>query len=270
MLSWTRTLNMDDGHSLLARVEPGMPVAEWSAACYRDLAHLSIARRRELVRIVRDALLDIDGEGIVRESLFLRFYRNAPASAQVDLLDLAWALSHPLPLLVAERLLVPARRTSRPVVAMALVENLVRGELSTGSVESVRKTRTVALGALERVGAIHPRGAGNNRALWAARAEPHPLAFGWTMHLAARSGTGRLTVQQAVGEGVLSTLTGSSVAYGERALAWCLAHGIATRSGDELRFDDARGAPPPASARMAGIRDAGWLLESGRARSLVT
>ncbi|MBA2321864.1 MAG: hypothetical protein H0V89_12010, partial [Deltaproteobacteria bacterium] len=185
MLSWTRTLNMDDAHSLLARVEPGMPIATWATACHKELTHLSMARRRELVRILRDDLLGVDPQGRVIESLFLRFYRHAPASAQLDLLDLAWALSHPLPLLVAGQVLAPARASGRLELSLDTLDDLVRRALTTRSEESVRKTRTVVLGALERIGAIRARGTGRNRSLWAASADPHPLAFGWMLHRSA-------------------------------------------------------------------------------------
>jgi hypothetical protein len=229
LLSWTRTLNIDDAHSLLARVEPGVPASVWAAACHRELPHLSVARRRELVRIVRDELLAIDDQGRLAESNFLRFYRNAPASAQVDLLDLAWALSHPLPLLVADRLLAPARAGSGPQeIPIGAVEDVVRGALSTASVASVHKTRTVVVGALERVGALRTRGTGRNRTLWASNGQPHPLAFGWAAHVGVDDGSGATTVG--------ARLTGCTPEHAASCLAWCLDRGVLVRRGAELAF----------------------------------
>jgi hypothetical protein len=252
VLSWTRTLNMDDAHSLLARVEPGMALSAWASLCHRDLAHLSIARRRELIRILRDDLLGVDGQGRILEGLFLRFYRNAPASAQVDLLDHAWALSHPLPLVVADRLLAPAREGGSPI-ALDDVDRLVRGELATDRDESARKTRSVVLGALERVGAIEARGTGRNRALATARGTPHPLAFGWMLYRTARERAGTLSFEQAIGDSLAPRLTGCTREHGTAAVAWCVARGVLDRRGDELVFDEAHIAARARSQPVAPV-----------------
>ncbi len=228
---------MDDAHSLLARVEPGMAFASWATVCHGDLRHLSLARRREIVRLLRDHVLGLDPQRRVVENLFLRFYRNAAASAQVDLLDLAWALSHPLPLLVADRILAPARASGELDIPLASVEDLVRSSLATDKAESIRKTRTVVLGALERVGAIRSRGTGKNRSIRASRGEPHPLAFGWLLYRSGRNGPHELSLDRGVTESMGTRLTGCTAEHASAAIAWCLDRGVVGRAGDMLVCD---------------------------------
>ena len=88
MKSWTRTLNLDDAHTLLAVAEPGTRVDDWSDICHGLLPELSVARRRELIRILRDGFLDIGTDGRIVSGLFLEQYRDAPAVAQIDLVQI--------------------------------------------------------------------------------------------------------------------------------------------------------------------------------------
>ena len=85
MKSWTRTLNLDDAHTLLALAVPGTDQATWTKACHDALPDLSMARRRELVRLLREGFLLWRDDGSIDRGLFLRIYNDAPASGQIDL-----------------------------------------------------------------------------------------------------------------------------------------------------------------------------------------
>ena len=162
MKSWTRTLNLDDAHSLLALAEVGMAAAAWTTACHAALPELSLGRRRELIRILRDNFLDWQ-DGKLTAGLFLTLYQRAPAPAQMQVLELHWALTHPLTLIATETLIGPAIDHNEPNVPLSDVEALVSAHIETSSVESLRKTRTVLLGALEGVGTLVAKGTGANR-----------------------------------------------------------------------------------------------------------
>jgi hypothetical protein len=140
--SWTRTLNLDDAHSLLALVEPGMTVQRWATACHAALPHLSAARRRELIRLLRDGFLDLDGgddgEATIANGRFLAAYMAAPAIGQLHLVDVQWAMSHPLTLIAVEALVTPALASGDLDIPLQAVEDLVRRHLETESAESLR------------------------------------------------------------------------------------------------------------------------------------
>ncbi|MBK9367056.1 MAG: hypothetical protein IPN01_12170 [Deltaproteobacteria bacterium] len=78
--SWTRTLNEDDALALLSLAQPGHLLAAWIGASHAQLPQGSFPRRREIVRIVCDELLDHDGEHI-RDSSFLRLFHGAAPSS---------------------------------------------------------------------------------------------------------------------------------------------------------------------------------------------
>ncbi len=171
MRSWTRTLNLDDAHTLLALAVPGRAIEDWTTACHANLPRLSVARRRELIRMVRDAFLSWE-DGRVEPGLFLTHYTGAPASAQVELVAVQWALTHPLPLLAVERLVHPALESDAPEIALEAFTTLVARTLTTASDASLAKSRTVLLGALEGVGALTTSGTGRHRRLFARRGRP--------------------------------------------------------------------------------------------------
>ena len=184
MRSWTRTLNLDDAHTLLALAVPGRGVEDWTTACHASLPRLSAARRRELIRMVRDAYLSWE-DGRVEPGMFLTHYTRAPASAQVELVSVQWALTHPLPLLAVERLVEPALQAASPEIPLDAFTRLVGDALQTGSETSLSKSRTVLLGALEGVGALGTSGTGRHRRLFAQRGRPLPET---RTYLVARGG----------------------------------------------------------------------------------
>jgi len=232
--SWTRTLNLDDAHTLLALAVPGTPLAEWTAACHDALPDLSAARRRELVRILRDSFLEHNGE-VLGTGLFMQFYANAPAVAQIDLVKLQWALTHDLSLLAAERLVAPALSSGHLEIPLARVETFVAEHLDTRSQESLRKTRTVLLGALDGIGVLHTRGTGQHRSLSASRATPHPLAFAYLVarDLKAR-GDHAMMAAEVAQSSLPVRLTQCEPQHARDSLKWCLDHGLLGWRGDEI------------------------------------
>lgn len=235
MKSWTRTLNLDDAHTLLALAEPRMKVDAWADLCYGQLPSLSMARRRELVRILRDGYLDLTPDACIANGLFLRVYAKAPAMGQIDLVQVQWALSHPLSRIAVTDLVRPALDRNHLDIPLDDVETLVGAHLNTDSGESRRKTRTVLLGALEGIGVLVTRGTGQHRALRASAAQPHPIAFGYLMlrDLVDRKATS-MTVDEAIRTGLAPTFTLCGEAWAERCLQWNVDHGWLSREGDEV------------------------------------
>lgn len=236
MKSWTRTLNLDDAHTLLALAVPGTDQTSWTRACHDALPDLSMARRRELVRLLREGFLLWKDDGSIDRGLFLRVYADAPASGQIDLVGVQWALSHPLSLVAIESLVVPALDRGEHDIPLADVETLVKAHLDTSSSESLRKTRTVLLGALEGIGTLVTRGTGQHRSLAASRGEPHPVAFGYlVLRDLHERGVGGMMLAEATDGSLGARLTQCGEAHASKCLDWCLARGLLVAVDDEIR-----------------------------------
>jgi hypothetical protein len=177
--SWTRTLNRDDAHDLLGCAEPGIAFADWRTAASPRIAHLSPDRQREIFRILRNQFLTWTEDQRIAEGLFLGRYHRLPASVQIQLLDVHWALSHPISLIAIRALLIPAVESNQLDIPLADLDALVAKHVESVSSESLRKTRTVLLGALEETGALLGRGTGQHRTLQARRTRPHPMVFSY-------------------------------------------------------------------------------------------
>lgn len=231
--SWTRTLNVDDAHTLLALTRPGLSLEDWIRSCRPCLKRLSADRQREVLRLLRDGFLECDGRTI-RDGLFLRFYTQAPASAQLDLVQLQWALTHPISLIAVDRLVAPALARGAGEIPLAGVEALVRAHVDTDSAESLRKTRTVLLNALDGVGAMVTRGTGQHRSIRASRGVPHPLAFGYLLvrELLTRGGTMRHA--EAVASSLPVRLTQCEPGHAARCVGWNVEQGRIALDGDTV------------------------------------
>jgi len=234
--SWTRTLNLDDAHTLLALAEPGTDQQAWTRACHEALPDLSVARRRELVRLLREGFLEWTPEQTIDDGLFLRVYNQAPAMGQIDLVAVQWALSHPITLQAIDALVVPALEADDPDIPLAQVEALVGEHLDTDSTESQRKTRTVLLGALEGIGTLETRGTGQHRTLRAHRGTPHPAAFGYLVlrDLAERELDGMMAAEVS-DTSLGARLTQCGASHADTCLGWCVRRGLLQRVGDEVR-----------------------------------
>lgn len=235
MKSWTRTLNLDDAHTLLALADPGRSVEDWAEECYDQLPELSMARRRELIRMLRDGFLELDGKQRITDGLFLERYRKAPAIAQVDLVQYQWALSHPLSLIAVERLIEPALQIGEVEIPLDDVEDLVSQHLNTSSEESTRKTRTVLLGALEGIGVLETRGTGQHRGLRASRGAPHPVTFGYLVLRDLQERGLDAMMSSEVPESSLGVrLSLCSLAHARECLKWNLREGVLVEHDDEI------------------------------------
>lgn len=240
MKSWTRTLNLDDAHTLLALAEPGRSRSGWTKACHAALDDLSVARRRELVRLLREGFLEWDGNAIA-PGLFLRIYAEAPAMAQLDLVAVQWALSHPISLHAVDELVMPALETGEVDIPLEDVESLVRKHLETDSSESLRKTRTVLLGALEGVGTLVTRGTGQHRSLAASRGAPHAVAYGYLVLRDLRErGLDGMMRAEAVETSLGARLTQCGDDHARECVQSCIERGMLVVDGDEVRS----GLPP--------------------------
>lgn len=235
MKSWTRTLNFDDAHTLLAITRPGLHLDAWIERCKHHLPHLSSDRQREVLRLLRDGFLEVDRHDHIENGLFLRFYTQAPASAQLDLVQVQWALTHPISLLAVSELVSPALDRNTPEITLHEVEALVREHVVTDSAESIRKTRTVLLNALDGVGAMVTRGTGQHRSIRAARGAPHPLAFGYLVvrDLMERGATSMMRTE-AIESSLPVQLTQCTPEHAEACLAWNLSAGVLASRGDEI------------------------------------
>lgn len=178
MRSWTRTLNLEDAHALLALARPGTPLLVWERACHRHLGHLSTARRRELIRIVREEFLTIVDLRL-QENAFLRHYDLATDDEQRELVCAQWALSHPLSLATVAHLVQPALDSDDPQISLARLDTFVAEQLDTDSAQSLGKTRRVLVKALEDVGCLGAQGTGRHRTVWAQHGEPSPALWAY-------------------------------------------------------------------------------------------
>lgn len=177
--SWTRTLNLDDAHTLLALCDVGVSLENWSRGCHSALQDtISQGRRRELIRILRDGFLSWQ-DGVLQDGLFFRHYRRATAVGQIQLVAHHWALTHPITAIAVARLVQPRLDSTARDIPLSEIEGLVSEHVDTKSRESLRKTRTVLLGALEGIGAIRARGTGPYRTLEATRGRPDVHAFAY-------------------------------------------------------------------------------------------
>lgn len=244
MRSWTRTLNLDDAHTLLALAEPGLTVDEWGEACMDSLPSLSHPRRRELVRILRDAFLTVDDRHRLVADLFLRTYHRSPAIAQIEMVQVQWALTHPLSLIAVKELIAPSLRVEEPDIPLEDVEALVTRHLETSSQESRRKTRTVLLGALDGVGVLVTRGTGQHRSLRAARGAPHPATWAWLIRRdLAERGADAMLRAEALESALPSQLTCCPVEHAATCLDAAIQAGHLHVVGDEVRAPQAQESP---------------------------
>lgn len=237
MKSWTRTLNLDDAHTLLSLTDPGTGRGSWVQMCHEQMPHLSAARRREVIRLLRDGFLEWSDEGHVEDAPFLRFYTHSPAAAQVDLVAHQWALSHDLTLTAAEEVVAPALEAEDPDIPLDRVEQLVKKHLSTRSRESRRKTRTVLLGALEGIGTVATRGTGQHRSIKATRGRPHPVTFAYLIRRELRQRGAMGMMSSEVPESSIAVrLTRCTRAHADKCLEWSLEQHLLLRQDDEVAY----------------------------------
>ncbi|MBN2195251.1 MAG: hypothetical protein JW751_20710 [Polyangiaceae bacterium] len=188
LVSWTRTLNEEDAFSLLDAASPGVSVQEWVELGHRLLPQASHARRRELIHIVRDELLD-SREGVIVGSAWLRLLQEGSPHRRLGLLYGRLWQRRPLVLRALDELVHPRlERTGRPLAPLGadLIEgddwdrflrDCLRPEVPS---EAFAKTRTTLQGALRAVGVIEITDT-RERIYRVCHGRPDPLAFAWVV-----------------------------------------------------------------------------------------
>lgn len=188
LTSWTRTLNEEDALTLVDSAHAGTSVEDWAVRGDSLLPQASPARRRELIRIVREELLD-SRDGIVVESAWLRLFQNGSPHRRLGLLYGRLWRNRPLVLRALEEVIHPALvLADRPlaphdsdVIDADAWDRFLRSALrSDVPSEAFTKTRSTLQGALRDVGTLEITG-NRERAFRVRRGRPDPLAFAWVL-----------------------------------------------------------------------------------------
>lgn len=188
LTSWTRTLNEEDALTLLDSAHEGTSVEEWAALGDRLLPQASPARRRELIRIVREELLDTR-DGVIVASTWLRLMHEGSPHRRLGLLYGRLWRNRPLVVRALDEVILPAlERADRPLAPhdSDLIEpddwdRFLRASLRPDvPPEAYAKTRNTVLSALRAVGVMEITGA-REREFRVRRGRPDPLAFVWVV-----------------------------------------------------------------------------------------
>lgn len=188
LTSWTRTLNEDDAQTLLDLARPGLGLDDWREAGHRLLPQPSVARRRELLRLVRERLLDHDGAVIV-DSAFLGLFQDGSPHRRATLLHGRYLWHQPMLRPALEELIHPAlERMDRPLapddadlVPAAAWDLALRRWLRPGIPgEALAKTRSTLQRALASVGVLEVTG-NNARTTRVRHGRPDPAGFAWLL-----------------------------------------------------------------------------------------
>ncbi len=188
LTSWTRTLNEEDALTLVDNAQPGVSTAEWSELADRLLPQASAARRRELIRMVRDELLDTK-EGSLIASAWLRLFQDGSPHRRVGLLYGRLWRNRPLVMRALDELVHPALvKADRPLAPRGadLLEPDVWDEFIRTCLrpdvpgEAFIKTRSTVQSALRSVGVLEISG-NQGRTCRVRRGRPDPLAFSWVV-----------------------------------------------------------------------------------------
>jgi hypothetical protein len=188
LTSWTRTLNEDDALTLLDSAHAGTRVADWSELGDRFLPQASPERRRELIRIVREELLD-SRDGVIVESAWLRLLQQGSPHRRLGLLYGRLWRNRPLVLRALETLVHPALELAdRPLaphdadlIDGGAWDRFLFSVLRPGVPrEAFVKTRSTVQGALRDVGVLEISG-NRERSTRVCRGRPDPLAYSWVL-----------------------------------------------------------------------------------------
>ncbi len=188
LTSWTRTLNQEDALTLIDGAHPGTSIQEWAALADRILPQGSPARRRELIRIVKDELLDLR-DGVIVGSAWLRLFQDGSPHRRLGLLFGRLWRSRPLVLRAMEGLVRPALDViDRPlapldadVIEAEAWDRFLRSTLRPDVPhEAFVKTRSTLQGALRDVGVLAITGH-RGRTLRVQHGRPEPVAFAWVV-----------------------------------------------------------------------------------------
>ena len=237
LTSWTRTLNEEEAGLLLDEAQPGQPVADWVERAHDLLPQGSRPRRRELIRLVRDQLLDVVDDHVA-DSVFLRlFHEGSPGRRAAllhgrRLLDNAWierALTDVVypQLAEAEEALAPR---DADLVPDGRWDAFLDAHLKSGTgLESVRKTRSEVMRNLARLGVIEIRG-NTAREAHVRRGQPDGVALAWLLAFELqRANRTEADVRWAVHQSRATRLFATTDAWAERGIDEGARAGLLTR-----------------------------------------
>jgi hypothetical protein len=238
LTSWTRTLNEDDALLLIEEAEPGLSLEDWTERGHDELPQSSRDRRTELIRLVRDRLLDWDADAIA-DTRWLALMGRLSPGARRQLLHARYLFEHPWILRAQAELIAPRIEASEVPLAprdadrishddwVAFVEQTVRP--GTGP-ESVKKTRSVLMRNLARLGVIARKGERGEHAR-VKRSTPDGRVFGWLIGHELRTrnlGEGGLT--WALTQSRAAILLRPSGPYAERCVEEAISAGLLRQS----------------------------------------
>jgi hypothetical protein len=188
LTSWTRTLNVEDAFVLVDTAFPDSPVADWIERGDRLLPQASPARRRELIKIVREELLDTQA-GMIVGSAWLRLFQDGSVQRRKCLLFARLWRNRPLVERALETLVHPAlTQMDRPLaphdsdrIEPQTWDRFLRSALRPDvPSEAFAKTRSTLQGALRDVGVLDI-GATRERITRVQHGRPDAVAFAWAV-----------------------------------------------------------------------------------------
>jgi hypothetical protein len=234
--SWTRTLNEAEALTLLDLARPGLPLDQWAAEGHQRLPQASLPRRRELLRMVRDDLLDHDGQ-VIQESAYRQLLTAGSPHRRRTLLYGRLLARRPLIAPALDALVAPAlARADAPladadaaVIPAAAWDGWLRGVLRPGIPdEAFQKTRSTLQTALAGAGVIALSGA-RARVTRAQHAEPDGVGWAWV--LAAQLAPGdELSDAEAIRSSFAARLFGTRPEYAAACIDAGIAEGLLRRS----------------------------------------
>lgn len=237
LTSWTRTLNEAEAFTLLDHARPGMPLDQWAREGHDLLPQASLARRRELIRIVREDLLDHDGAAIV-DSAFGRLFRAGSPHRRRGLLYGRVLARRPLVAPALAALVAPAlARADAPLAApdADLIparewDDWLYGVLRPGiPPEAFKKTRSTLQTALADAGVLVITGA-TTRTTRVRHGEPDGVAWAWVLAAELASGTPETTDAEAARDSFAARLFGTRPEYAASCIDAGITEGVLRRS----------------------------------------
>ena len=238
LTSWTRTLNEDDALLLLEEAEPGVSLEEWTERGHEVLPQPSRARRRELIRLVRDHLLDWSDDTIA-DTRWLTLMGRLSPGARVQLLHGRYLFDHPWILRAHAELIDPRLQASEVPLAPRDADRISSDEWvefitqtckpGTGP-ESIKKTRSVLMRNLVRLGVIAREGERGEDAR-VRRSTPDGRVFGWLIgHELRTRGLGEGGLSWALSQSRAAVLLRPTKAYAERCVEEAISAGLLRQS----------------------------------------
>jgi hypothetical protein len=235
--SWTRTLNEAEAYTLLDHARPGLSLEQWAVEGHGLLPQGSVARRRELLHIVREELLDHDGTTI-QDSAFGKLFHEGDARRRKCLMYGRLLAGRPLvrpalDLLVTPRLArldVPKPPADADRIPPEAWDIWLRQALRPGIPdEAFKKTRSTLQTALENAGVVtvigHP-----HRTVRVHHSEPDPLAYAWVVAAELRAAGHDADETWATRDAFAARLFGARAAYAATCLQAGVEAGLLTRS----------------------------------------